>query len=68
MADRDIERTVDGLEPGEPVHEPLTGVPDTGDLVGTEGVDPIPDEVTDPHDASYVEPDRSAIPIFGSES
>lgn len=42
--------------PELPDHDPQTGVPDTGDLVDSRGVDPDPDEVTDPDDPSYVDP------------
>ncbi len=35
---------------------PQVGVPDTTDMIDLAADDPIPDEITDPDDPSWVEP------------
>jgi hypothetical protein len=39
-----------------PDHDPRTGIPDTGDVIGPDADDPDPPEVVDPADPSFVDP------------
>lgn len=53
-----------GSLPGESLPDPgLTEDRDTGDLVDPDAPDPIPEEVTDPADPSWVEPAPEAVPV-----
>lgn len=48
--------TVGGVAFEGPDDDPRTGIADTGDLIDPDAADPEPDEITDPTDASFVDP------------